>query len=166
MRKQEATPISAVSCGTCAGPTQARPLRRCRCAPAGPLMSRDAARVFLSAESSASEEVISDVELPQSNMWCPAPCGSVPPQHRRLPGDEHVPQQQGSAVAVVPLCALLEPAAALSTCLAGSMLAAHEKWVLPQEHVRRCVVRAPHLQESCGSHCRRASGCARFTTCL
>ena len=38
----------------------------------------------------------------------PAPGGSVPPQHRRVLGNEHVPQQ-GCSVAVMPLRAFREP---------------------------------------------------------
>ena len=38
----------------------------------------------------------------------PAPGGNVPPQHRRLLGNEHVPQEQGNAVAIVSLRALRE----------------------------------------------------------
>ena len=37
----------------------------------------------------------------------------MPPQHRRVLGDENVPQQQGCSVGVVPLRPLPEPGGAV-----------------------------------------------------
>ena len=77
-------------------------------------MSRVVARVASPAGSTASDGFSSYEELPgKSNMWCPLLEAVALPQHRRVFGDEHVPQQQGCSVAIVPLSALREPGGAV-----------------------------------------------------
>ena len=77
-------------------------------------MSRAAARVTFPAESTASEDISSDEEVPgQSNMWCPLLDAAYHHSIGGFFGDECVPQQQGSPVTVLPLRALREPGGAL-----------------------------------------------------
>ena len=105
---------SAAGCfdRACAEPVQARLYRQHRRAPAGvsclvswhelcPRRDLPPAMVSPGTRSCQGSPACG------ARFW-----GSVPPQHRRVLGNEHVPQQQGCSVAVVPLRALREPGSA------------------------------------------------------
>ena len=95
----------------------------------------------------------------------PALRGSAPPQHRRLPGDEHVPQQQARGVASrCATCTLSTNASRMQYACSAGM----SSWSCGRSTRCPCgwgrLFRAPHCRRATAHTAGGAiSCCARFS---